>query len=130
MIEWTHVHPWMTFTVLLVLVSNISLRFVIHLRGINGEDADRNNRECGDGRTTPDRAREYMLAPRQRAAKAIDDAIESFCEDGNPEAVILLPYDDVGDKAMIAELLEYKNAGWSVEFHRDYAAIQLPEVVS
>ena len=130
MLEWMHAHPWMTCTVLLVLVSNIGLGLVIHLRGINGEDADRNERERGDGPTTPDQAREHMLTPRQRAASAVGDAIESFCEDGNPDAVILLPYDDIGDKAMIAELLEYKNAGWLVEFHRDYAAIQLPEIVS
>ena len=130
MLEWTHAHPWMTFTALLVLVGNLSARIAIRRRGRRVKHPAHGEHARGDRRTTPEQVRDRMLSPRQRAARAVAEAIKSFCADGNPDAVMLVPYDDVGDKAMIAELLEYKAEGWEVEFHRDYAAVQLPEVVS
>lgn len=84
--------------------------------------------DCGDiGMITPDQVRDHMLTPRQRAARAITDAIKNFCNDGDPDAVIQLsPCDD----ALITELLPYQEAGWDVSFISDAAFITLPEVMS
>ncbi len=129
MTEWMHAHPLMTFAVLLFLVDSIKLTFTIPLGSGQQHVGDALSKGA-IGVLTPDDVREHMMTPRQRAAKVISDAIASFRDDGNPKAVILLPYDDIGDNVMIAELLEYKNAGWLVEFYSGCAAISLPEVLS
>ena len=79
---------------------------------------------------TPEEARARMPSARGRAAKTVADKIESFIEDGDEDAVIVLPLKARGDNAVIAELLAYKNAGWDVSFYRRCAALSLPEVVS
>jgi hypothetical protein len=77
---------------------------------------------------TPEIARDHMLTRRERAAKVVRDCIEEFCEAGNDENVIV--FSEV-DNAMIAELLEYKEAGWHVVFGPDnVASISLPAVLS
>ncbi|TMQ11952.1 MAG: hypothetical protein E6J90_33020 [Deltaproteobacteria bacterium] len=70
-----------------------------------------------------------MLTPQRRAAKLIRGQLKMFCDDGDPSVVMTLLY-DVGDKAMIAKLLEYQRLGWQVEFHRYYATMSLPAVLS
>jgi hypothetical protein len=125
MTDWMTAHPWMTFAVLLVLVT--SVRLVITLRHRRAEhDAPI---EPDDSPITPDQAREHMLTPQRRAAKIIRGQLKMFCDDGNPEVSMTLLY-DVGDKAMIGKLLEYQRLGWHVEFHRYYATMWLPEVLS
>ena len=129
MLDWLHAHPWMTLAALLLLAG--SFRFAIPLPAWRGRSARGKAHDApAVGVVAPDDVRADMRSPRQRAAKAVAEAIASFREEGNPDAVIVLPYDDIGDKAMIAELLAYQSAGWLVEFHRDHAAIQLPAVVS
>lgn len=76
---------------------------------------------------TPDEARMRMLTPRELSAKTIADAIEEFCEDGDPGAPI--EFVNLGDPD-IAELLRYQEAGWVVKFEGDRATISLPAVLS
>lgn len=78
--------------------------------------------------TTPDEARERMLTKRELVAKAVRDAIEDFCNEGNDEVAMV--FSDVDD-LLIAELLEYQRAGWHVVFGPDtVASISLPAVLS
>jgi hypothetical protein len=89
--------------------------------------------QADDERTpmiTPEQARAKMPSARARAVRMIAEEIESFIEAGNEHAVIVMPFDDIEDNAMIAELIDYQRAGWIVEFYRGCAAISLPEVVS
>lgn len=125
MTDWMTAHPWMTFAVLLVLAG--SVRLVITLRGRRAEPNAPIDRD--DPPMTPDQARAHMLTPHRRAAKIIRGQLKMFCDDGNPDAPMTLLY-DVGDKAMIAKLLEYQRLGWHVEFHRCYATMSLPAVLS
>ena len=130
MIEWMTAHPWMMFTVLLVLAAGVSLKlgFVAHVHdGAEGSTIGMDT--TAPGPITPDEAREHMLTPSQLAAKLVRDQVERFCEEGNADVAMTLLY-DAGDKAVIAELLKYRKAGWNVAFHRDYATMSLPAVLS
>jgi hypothetical protein len=71
-----------------------------------------------------------MPSARARAARTIAEQIESFIQAGDRTAVVVLPLEACNDTAMIAELVDYKHAGWDVRFYRGCAAISLPEVVS
>jgi len=79
---------------------------------------------------TPDQARDKMLSPRARAARAVADKVESFVAAGDAGRAIVMTFDGLDENAVIAELLDYKNAGWDVHFYRGCAAISLPEVLS
>lgn len=125
MIEWMTAHPWMTFTVLVLLASSFRFTFTLPI----GDQGDAGC-ETGSGDhslVTPDEARMHMLTPRERAARAVSDAIDGFCEHGDPGIVIEL---SPCDNAMIAELLTYQEAGWTVAFTAGSATIALPAVLS
>jgi 2-phospho-L-lactate guanylyltransferase (CobY/MobA/RfbA family) len=84
---------------------------------------------------TPDQARERMPNPRAVAAKILADGIESLIATGNQNAALAISYADVEAEtnAVIARLLEYERAGWTVAFFPGYALVsfpELPEVVS
>jgi hypothetical protein len=125
MTEWMTAHPWMTLAVLLALAD--SFRFLVRLRrrwaAVNARP------EQAEPPITPDQAREHMRTPRRRAAKTIREQVTMFCDEGNPDVAMTLLY-DAGDKAMLGHLLEYQQLGWRVEFHRDYATMSLPAVLS
>ena len=78
---------------------------------------------------TPEQARQRMPSARARAARTVAQEIESFIQAGDGNAVIALPLEAGDDNAMIAEVVDYKHAGWDVRFYRGCAAISLPEVV-
>jgi hypothetical protein len=125
MTEWMTAHPWMTLAVLLAFAG--SFRVVVALCG--RRTAAYACHEQPEPPITPDQAREHMLTPRQRAAKAVRGQVKMFCDEGNPDVAMTLLY-DAGDKAMLGHLLEYQRLGWRVEFHRDYATMSLPAVLS
>lgn len=125
MIEWMTAHPWMTFTVLTLLASSFRFTFTLPI-GLG----DQNDGQAGSEDrplVTPDEARLHMLTPRELAAKTVADAINEFCEHGDPGEAI--EFKNLGD-ADIAELLRYRDAGWDVKFDRDQATISLPAVLS
>lgn len=88
------------------------------------------HRHEGNVMINPEQAREKMLSPRARAARAVEDQIESFIDEGNEHNVIVMSFASLDENAVIAELLEYKKIGWRVEFYKGCAAIALPEVLS
>ena len=78
---------------------------------------------------TPEQARQRMPSARARAAQTVAEEIESFIAAGDGKAIVVLPL-KMDDTAIIAELIEYKQAGWNVSFAGGCAQISLPEVVS
>ena len=64
------------------------------------------------------------------AARAVADEVDRFVAAGDAERVIMMAFDQFDENSVIAELLDYRNAGWKVEFYRGCAALILPEVLS
>jgi len=131
MIDWMHAHPWMTFAVLLLLVCSVNIKLVWPI-GLSENRDDHEPDETNDAVMTPDEARGHMLTSRQRAARAVAANIDCFIEHGDPDTVICIPFDSrqKDAKQIIERLLEYKSAGWIVNFSPGGVSIALPKVVS
>lgn len=111
----------------------MTVLLVMALHRMNDDDHDDDDAlpavevEFAVARMTPDQAMQIMPTPRQRAERLVHDYVEQFVESGDDSLVIDL---EGSDKAIIAELLEYKAVGWSVEFIGSQAILKLPAVLS